>query len=363
MIKNRISQRTRFGHELLKTKNFTLIYLDSGNLHYSYRKNRTLIFGDIDLSKKRFKLIPLFLLASIFTIYLGFIPESKAAMNEVIENREYAENSERDKIAKNADKEYLEETERMKMRYLSVSSPKNKGKKLRIIHYRVKRHESILDISKKFNLSIESILLSSNLKNGRNLKPGTMLNIPNKLGLLYKFKNGDTLAKVANHYQVSIDEIVYENELTDVDIFYPGQKIFLPGATAPESPSIWYPPVASRRITSGYGWRTFPTPKFHDALDLRAKYEPVRASRSGVVIFSGWMGGYGNTVIINHTRGFKTLYAHNSKLKVRVGDYVRANSIISISGCTGYCFGAHLHFELIKNGKTVNPKKYLVGLR
>ncbi|MCB1189163.1 MAG: peptidoglycan DD-metalloendopeptidase family protein [Leptospiraceae bacterium] len=360
MIKRKLSQKTKFGHELLKTKNFSLIYLDSGNLHYSYKKDRTLIFGDIDLSKKRFKIIPLFLLASIFTIYIGFIPESKAAMNGVIENREYEENSERDKYAKKADKKYLEETEKMKMKYLSSQS--KRSEKLRIIHYKVKPYESILDISKKFNLSIESILASSNLKDG-NLQPGTILNIPNKQGLLYKFKKGDTLAKVASFYQVSIQDVVGENELTDVDVFLPGQKIFLPGASIPESPIVWYPPVSSRRITSGFGWRTFPTPKFHDALDLRANYDIVRAARTGVVIFSGWMGGYGNTVIIDHTKGFKTLYAHNSKLKVRAGDYVRANKAIAVSGCTGYCFGAHLHFEVIKNGKTVNPKKYVGGLR
>ena len=112
------SQKNKFGHELFKTKHFSLIYLESGNLHYSYKKDKILIFGDIDLSKKRFKIIPLFILASIFTIYLGFIPESKAAMNGIVENREYEENSDKDKYAKKADQKYLDETEKMKIKYI-----------------------------------------------------------------------------------------------------------------------------------------------------------------------------------------------------------------------------------------------------
>ena len=83
------------------------------------------------------------------------------------------------------------------------------------------------------------------------------------------------------------------------------------------------------------------------AIDLRANYEPVYSARKGRVIYSGWMGGYGNVVMIQHDDSYQSLYAHNSRLYVRSGDYISGGKVISKSGCTGYCFGPHLHFEII----------------
>jgi murein DD-endopeptidase MepM/ murein hydrolase activator NlpD len=85
----------------------------------------------------------------------------------------------------------------------------------------------------------------------------------------------------------------------------------------------------------------------------------VRASRSGKVVYSGWASGYGETIIIEHQKGIRTLYAHNSRLLAHSGEWVEQGEVIARSGNTGHSTGPHLHFEIQINGKPVNPLSYL----
>lgn len=336
------------GKEILRTKNFTLIYLGKGNVHYSYLSNSKLFHGSLDLKRKRFKVIPLFATTFLLTIFLGIGSDSSSAMIEHDTVKEISENDEKDIQAKSGDEHFLKQSEEQKLAIISAKelNVKETKKKLKLIQYKVKSGETLSGIATRFKVSMDSIAGSSNIKLEDKLASGQILSIPNKQGLLYKLKKGDTLAKVANYYKVGIEDIVEENKLKESDFFSVGQKLFLPGAVIPEIVK-WVSPVSSRIITSGYGWRSYPKSQFHDALDLRAKYEPVKAARSGRVIYSGWMGGYGNAVVIEHNEDMKTLYAHNSKLYVRQGEYISAGKIISQSGCTGFCFGPHLHFNFI----------------
>jgi len=102
-------------------------------------------------------------------------------------------------------------------------------------------------------------------------------------------------------------------------------------------------------ITSQTGFRTDPFDgklKHHNGLDIAAPSgTPVKPVAPGTVIFSGWKGGYGNTVIIDHAAGMKTVYAHHSSNSVGVGEAVDTNTIIALSGSTGRSTGPHLHFE------------------
>ena len=123
---------------------------------------------------------------------------------------------------------------------------------------------------------------------------------------------------------------------------------------------IW--PV-SGPITSEFGWRTHPifgNARFHSGLDIGADYGvPICAAASGVVIESGWIGGYGNTIMIDHGSGIVTLYGHNESLAVGVGQQVNQGDVIAYCGSTGNSTGPHCHFEVRLGGEPVSPWDYL----
>ncbi|MDD3236932.1 MAG: peptidoglycan DD-metalloendopeptidase family protein [Candidatus Gastranaerophilales bacterium] len=120
-------------------------------------------------------------------------------------------------------------------------------------------------------------------------------------------------------------------------------------------------------ITSPFGWRVHPIFKsrtFHSGIDIGGRYGgPIRASNSGKVIYSGWYGGYGKVVIVDHGRynGVRTttLYAHLSGFAVNNGDYVSKGQVIAYEGSTGYSTGPHCHFEVRVNGQPTNPLNYI----
>lgn len=87
----------------------------------------------------------------------------------------------------------------------------------------------------------------------------------------------------------------------------------------------------------------------------------VRASRAGQVTVAGWVGGYGNCVMIDHGDGVMTVYGHLSEVTVSVGEYVDQGERVALSGNTGRSTGPHLHFEIRVNGTPVDPEPYLAG--
>ena len=118
-------------------------------------------------------------------------------------------------------------------------------------------------------------------------------------------------------------------------------------------------PVRGGYISSLFGWRSDPITgkrEFHEGLDFAGKPgTPISAVAAGIVTWSGPRYGYGNLVEINHGGGVITRYAHNSKNLVAVGDKVEKGEVIAVMGSTGRSTGTHVHFEMIKNGKPVNP--------
>jgi murein DD-endopeptidase MepM/ murein hydrolase activator NlpD len=116
-------------------------------------------------------------------------------------------------------------------------------------------------------------------------------------------------------------------------------------------------------LSSGFGMRLHPvtgTWRFHKGIDINApEGTPVRAVMDGRVKFSGWLKGYGNTVIIEHSNGLETRYSHNRQNLVKVGDLVRQGEVIAEVGNSGISTGNHLHFEVLSQGKPIDPEGFL----
>lgn len=125
-------------------------------------------------------------------------------------------------------------------------------------------------------------------------------------------------------------------------------------------PKGW--PVAGR-VTSQFGYREDPKVggrEFHAGMDISVpKGTPIMATADGVISYAGWSSGNGNLVAIEHGAGFTTLYAHNSEIKVAVGERIKRGSVIALAGSTGYSTGPHLHYEVWVDGKAVNPRDFL----
>lgn len=125
-------------------------------------------------------------------------------------------------------------------------------------------------------------------------------------------------------------------------------------STPSSSGLIW--PV-SGPITSPFGMRWG---RMHEGIDIgAASGTPIHAAAGGTVIYAGWMGGYGNLVVIDHHNALATAYGHQSAVATAVGASVAQGQVIGYVGCTGHCFGPHLHFEVRVNGTPVDPLGYL----
>ena len=115
-------------------------------------------------------------------------------------------------------------------------------------------------------------------------------------------------------------------------------------------------------ITSPFGSRCLPNGdcSFHPGIDIAVPSgSAIKAAAGGTVIYAGSLGGYGNLTVIDHGNGLATAYGHQSSIGVAIGASVAQGQVIGYVGCTGYCFGAHLHFEVRVNGEPVNPLGYL----
>ena len=139
-----------------------------------------------------------------------------------------------------------------------------------------------------------------------------------------------------------------------------------PIATAPDSlattPSLW---PATGPVTSWFGQHVSPFgdgSELHQGIDIAsAAGTPVVAAADGQVVQSGWSGGYGNMVQLDHGNGITTIYGHNSSVAVASGQPVKKGQVISFAGSTGRSTGSHVHYEVRVNNTPVDPWKYLIA--
>ncbi|MDR2179555.1 MAG: LysM peptidoglycan-binding domain-containing M23 family metallopeptidase [Synergistaceae bacterium] len=284
--------------------------------------------------------------------------------------------------------ELIEDTlEEVQTRKARVAALREQVHPLKVISYVVATGDSLWSIANSQNLEVDTLVGSNTFKNSSMLHPGVVLRIPNQDGIFYKFKNGDKIESVAKRYQVSVDKIRKVNPTVDLVSLKTGNEIFLPGAR-PEAIAESY--VAEKKsissagknskgsiqktsrsfrwpvmgkINSPFGWRRHPITRrrdFHTGLDIKASRGTViRSSREGQVVYSGWMGGYGKVVVVEHSGGQSTLYAHCSSLLVKQGTKISVGQNIARVGSSGRTTGPHLHFEVRNGNSPVNPLQYL----
>jgi murein DD-endopeptidase MepM/ murein hydrolase activator NlpD len=131
------------------------------------------------------------------------------------------------------------------------------------------------------------------------------------------------------------------------------------------TPTLW--PTSTKVVTSPFGYRSDPftkIPSYHSGIDFGAhENDPVYATAAGKVVSTGKDIYHGNNIVIEHSKGLRTWYMHLNKILVNKGDSVEKGSTIGLVGSTGRSTGAHLHYEVLKNGESIDPKPYLKSIR
>ncbi len=201
-------------------------------------------------------------------------------------------------------------------------------------------------------------------------------------GVYHVVQRHQTLYRICKTYKVDIHEVASINGITDHSKIQTGQRIFIPGARRVLKVEIVIDDVAAEQVPSGrerprtvYEKMDFIWPvqgklgdgfedderKRHQGIDIRASQgTPIKASGAGIVIYSGnTIKGYGNMVILRHSEEYVTVYAHNQVNLVEEGAQIEKGQVIGKVGQTGRASGPHLHFEIRRNNKPVDPMLYL----
>ncbi len=237
---------------------------------------------------------------------------------------------------------------------------------LKFYTYKVKENENFWVVMSKCSLDMDTLMSVNNLTSPFQVVPGTTLFIPNMRGIIVPGTNLKSIYTALAADKIDIRYVKAINKSDTLDkkfIFIPCGKI----STIEKSlflGTAFFSPIQYGRKTSGFGTRKNPfngrRTEFHKGIDLGCPSgTKVHASRRGEVVFSGYEEGYGNLVIVEHEFGYRSYYGHLSRRLVKVGQSVKPGQILAMSGNTGRSTGPHLHFEIRKNGRALNPMTFL----
>jgi murein DD-endopeptidase MepM/ murein hydrolase activator NlpD len=261
--------------------------------------------------------------------------------------------------------------------------------------YEVQPGDTVSSIAAQFGLRTDSIVWNNvDLSDKDFLAVGQLLRIPAMDGIIHEVRLGETLGDIAARYDADLNAITTftSNGITTPDDIQEKQLVFVPGGTMPAptpapvavepaepagggvagEPAAPAPAPAGARPASSEGliWpvtgpiSSYMGPSHPLGIDIdqyATPNAPIYAATSGVVTFAGGdpCCSYGLHVILMSPGGIETLYAHMSSINVVEGQQVAQGDVLGYVGCTGYCTGNHLHFEVIDNGVRVDPLTYL----
>jgi len=224
--------------------------------------------------------------------------------------------------------------------------------------YTVRSGDTLSQIAKMFGVSVNTVVWANNIKNGV-IRPGDSLVILPISGVQHIVKKGDTVASIAKKYSADAREVALFNNLSENAKLAVGDEVTIPDgemafpasfAPAPRVRGAGGPTYEGYYLRPILGGRKTQGLHGYNGVDLASYYgAPVFASAEGEVIvarYDGWNGGYGKYIVISHPNGTQTLYSHLSQVITYVGRQVPRGELIGNIGSTGNSTGPHLHFEI-----------------
>ncbi|MES2023436.1 MAG: peptidoglycan DD-metalloendopeptidase family protein [Patescibacteria group bacterium] len=231
--------------------------------------------------------------------------------------------------------------------------------------YVVKKGDSIAQIADMFGVSVNTILWANDMKKGDKLTEGDILVILPVSGVKHTVTKGETLKSIAKFYKADISDIESFNGITEGTKLSLGDELIIPDGEVVDKTPVKstnkkgkIPLYVETNIGSIFGYFIKPIPcpltqgkHDHYAVDMSCHEigTPIKAAADGVVIFArdhAYNGGFGYLTIVKHSNGTETFYAHQSKILVSKGDFVKQGEVIGKVGSTGHSTGPHLHFEV-----------------
>jgi murein DD-endopeptidase MepM/ murein hydrolase activator NlpD len=233
---------------------------------------------------------------------------------------------------------------------------------LKVFSYKLKKKDTFWDIISSTSLDMDTLLTVNDLASPSDLKNRSVIYIPNIRGVVVEGKKSGDIEELLAGQRIRAEYVFRANRCDTLDkkfIFIPCGKITLLERSLFLGTAFLYP-LKNGRKTSAFGTRTNPFNKkkheFHSGIDIACRMNSdVMSARDGVVEFAGFNGGYGLLVIIRHEHGYHSYYGHLNRLKIKAGDRVAAGQVIANSGNTGRTTGPHLHFEIRRQNRPVNP--------
>jgi len=227
--------------------------------------------------------------------------------------------------------------------------------------HKVVAGDTLSGIAGYYDIDVDT-LISANPELEDTIHPGDELVVLPGRGILHTVEDQDTLWRISNLYGVAVAQIMSANNKNS-EMLAVGEKVFVPGGryraaeTVSRAGAVRFVWPSAGEISSPFGYRWG---RVHTGIDIANDVgTPVGAAKGGRVVFTGWQGGYGYTVIVEHSNEYSTLYGHLDSFAVSSGQYIQTGQIIGYMGNTGNSTGPHLHFEVRLGGVPVNPLLYL----
>ena len=250
-------------------------------------------------------------------------------------------------------------------------------------YYKVIKGDNLYSISKKFNIPIQKIIKSNKITSPFKIFPNQKIFLPrNKV---YTVKKGDTLYSISRKFKTDLFSLSVLNKLNNVNQIKVNQKILIPEyilkpkkikqkekpSQKTENKKIIKKKLLTNKVDTDFIWPVkgkilnnfgSETPGFfNDGINISSNLgTSVKASLDGEIVYSGnEIPGYGNLILIKHSKNWITAYAHLEKIVKKKGNYVKKGETIGLVGKTGNVSEVQLHFEIRKGKEAVNPLKYL----